>query len=408
MLLSDLQVSEILSQVSEANLTADILALEAFVTRRWSATTYPAIRAHLLDRLIETGLSGAIAEEVIEESPEYVYFFDPSKKIGPYNAVNIVGQITSPINPDKYIVILAHYDSLNDAGAANRYDASLPCPGASDNASGVAGVLELARVIIESGYVPAHSIIFLLTDGEEPNSTPHLGATAFAEAALAAEMDIRLVINLDMIAFTHHPEDPAKHSMQVYYFPDTDSSDYDLAAALTLKHMENFYLYPVPSVSIGADAAAFREVGVGDSILYFAENKTEYSDPGWNPGYHKPTDTIADGNCMPWICALAVQSVLLTLLELGGFVGPVVGQTPKTRYDDGYKAGSSSDEARPLNGAELVIIENRSESKVDEQVRVGHVKDLVPENASFANMKLAGPNGDRTVSVNRGIVTAIE
>jgi hypothetical protein len=89
--------------------------------------------------------------------------------------------------PEKYYLICAHYDDMPDGPIA---------PGADDNASGVASVLEAARIL--SKFNPAYSIIYALWDEEE---VAHNGSLYFAEQASLNGLDIQAVINTDMIGW---------------------------------------------------------------------------------------------------------------------------------------------------------------------------------------------------------------
>ena len=73
------------------------------------------------------------------------------------------------VNQD--LVLMAHYDSRADG------------PGAGDDASGTAAIMEAAR-IMTAGPTPRHNVIFLITDGEEMGL---LGAQGFFRQHLAAE-----------------------------------------------------------------------------------------------------------------------------------------------------------------------------------------------------------------------------
>ena len=79
-----------------------------------------------------------------------------------------VNDVIAEVKPGqgKEIVLLAHYDSV-PAG-----------PGAADDESGVATVIEIARALIAQGVPGRHPIIALLTDGEEADL---LGAAAFLQ-----------------------------------------------------------------------------------------------------------------------------------------------------------------------------------------------------------------------------------
>ncbi len=82
--------------------------------------------------------------------------------------------------PGKAVLLVAHYDSV-PAGA-----------GASDDMTGTAAVLEVARAL-KAGPAPRNTILFLLDDGEEEGL---LGAKTFAESSPAAD-EVGVVVNLE-------------------------------------------------------------------------------------------------------------------------------------------------------------------------------------------------------------------
>jgi hypothetical protein len=321
--------------------------------------------------------------------------------LGYLYTVNVIGIIPGTLYPDKYIVVGGHCDSLNISAYVMPEYITEPAPGADDNGTSVAAILEVIRILLLSGYQPEYSIMFAIWGSEEA-SLDYGGSHKHVTEAMDSYGDCVFYLNLDMIGYCPDPNE----DWGVKFYPyDTDEPDPDEPSPDSyysrIKDVfETLTSLPVTNAALNSSSSdSYNFWYAGHKVLYL-EEKTR------TPSYHGPYDTVDTINFE--YLAEMTRGILASLIDIAGGVLPVVGQTPKTRYDDGYKAGSSSDEARPLNGAELVIIENRSESEVDEQVRVGHVKDLVPENASFANMKLAGPSGDRTVSVNRGIVTAIE
>jgi len=96
------------------------------------------------------------------------------------------------------IVVGAHYDHL---GYGGRYslapDKRVPHVGADDNASGVAGVLEIARALAASRAQLKHDVLFLAFSGEE---TGVLGSTHFTHLRGDAGMkQIAAMLNLDMV-----------------------------------------------------------------------------------------------------------------------------------------------------------------------------------------------------------------
>lgn len=100
---------------------------------------------------------------------------------------NVIGTKIGSKYPDKYYIICAHYDS---------WPRSSISPGADDNASGTAAVLEAARILKD--YKTDYSVIFALWDAEEIGL---IGSKYYAQEAKKINMDIKGVINLDMIAY---------------------------------------------------------------------------------------------------------------------------------------------------------------------------------------------------------------
>jgi Zn-dependent M28 family amino/carboxypeptidase len=109
------------------------------------------------------------------------------------------------------VVVGAHYDSAYET------------PGADDNASGVAGLLELGRMLGENP--PASTVELVAWTLEEPPffTTPEMGSALHAKAHGEAGTDIRLVIALETIGyFSDEPgsQDFPSPLLHLYY-PDT-------------------------------------------------------------------------------------------------------------------------------------------------------------------------------------------
>lgn len=105
---------------------------------------------------------------------------------------NIIGIHRGKQNPESYVAVLAHFDS------------ELETPGANDNASGVAAVLEIARVLCPLTF--GKSIMFIGVNLEE-NKTGKSGglitrgSKALADHAKTQAWDITGLIDLEEIAY---------------------------------------------------------------------------------------------------------------------------------------------------------------------------------------------------------------
>ncbi|MDE3246007.1 MAG: M20/M25/M40 family metallo-hydrolase [Acidobacteriota bacterium] len=104
-------------------------------------------------------------------------------------AANLAGVVpgASPELKDDFIVLSAHHDHLGMAGGRLH-------PGADDNASGTAALLEVARLLKDSK--PRRSILVLSVSGEELGLW---GSQAFLEAPPVALSRIKADINVDMV-----------------------------------------------------------------------------------------------------------------------------------------------------------------------------------------------------------------
>ncbi len=106
-----------------------------------------------------------------------------------YHTRNVAGMIPAENNPDSFIVITAHYDHLGMMGEDTLF------PGANDNASGTALMLDLARELASIRDSLDYSIIFLAFSGEELGL---LGSQYFSEHPVIELSRIRFLINLDL------------------------------------------------------------------------------------------------------------------------------------------------------------------------------------------------------------------
>jgi hypothetical protein len=100
---------------------------------------------------------------------------------------NVIGKIVGASDPTKIVIVSAHYDTVM-------------CCGFCDNGAGVAGVLELAKVISEAMqrgyYQPAYTILFVAFAGEELYL---VGSANFVKEHKSEMANIKAVINLDCI-----------------------------------------------------------------------------------------------------------------------------------------------------------------------------------------------------------------
>ena len=121
-------------------------------------------------------------------------FTIPGSNGGQISVNNVIGKWTGTEYPDQWLVVGGHYDSRN-----SNIKSTVNTPGAEDNASGCAGVIELARALIS--FEPERSILFMCYAGEEQGL---YGSYAHV-AALQASGDlakVQAVVTMDMIGYS--------------------------------------------------------------------------------------------------------------------------------------------------------------------------------------------------------------
>ncbi|TRW43118.1 Zn-dependent exopeptidase M28 [Georgenia yuyongxinii] len=117
--------------------------------------------------------------------------------VGAGHSENVVADLAGMAEaPRGLVVVSAHLDSVNHADGPDA-----PAPGADDNASGAAGLLELARALVTRRW--PHDLQLILFGGEEQGlfgSKAHVAALGEADRGR-----IRAVLNMDMIARLNTP-----------------------------------------------------------------------------------------------------------------------------------------------------------------------------------------------------------
>ena len=107
-----------------------------------------------------------------------------------YPTQNLAAVVRGTARPDSFLVVSAHYDHLGIMGPHVYF------PGANDNASGVAMLLELAAHYARPENRPAYSVVFLLFGAEEAGL---VGSDYFVHHPLVPLKRIKFLMNLDLL-----------------------------------------------------------------------------------------------------------------------------------------------------------------------------------------------------------------
>jgi hypothetical protein len=282
---SDSVISSIVSQIDPDSVSYIIQSLQDFETRFLMTENRFDAAQWIKDKFLQIGFN----------SVEFDSFMCHTVWQGIDTTtiqVNVVATIQGTKRPNEIYIIGGHYDSYC---YGNPF---IWAPGADDNASGTAAVLESARVIMESGYIPEATIKFICFGAEELMYFGDAGSEHYALQAYNSGMDIKLMVNNDMISHTLYSVNNSTVDIN-YYSGFIDMLE--IAKSVTEQYT---VLTPVNgSVNPGADSYPFYELGYRP--IYFEESN-------FSPYYHQDSDTI--GNYNMEYCAEVIKSSCATLL----------------------------------------------------------------------------------------------
>src|SRR5215204_1336714 len=126
----------------------------------------------------------------------------------PTTLTNVVATLKGMTDPARVYVVSGHYDSM----CTSPTDAKCDAPGANDDASGTAAVIELARVMSKRKFDA--TIVFMTVPGEEQGL---LGARYFAEQAVQTKMNIEAMFTNDIIGgVTSQKNSPNRSRVRVF------------------------------------------------------------------------------------------------------------------------------------------------------------------------------------------------
>ena len=200
-----------------------------------------------------------------------------SYELGGLSCANIEVERDGAIRRDHVVLLGAHYDSVEGS------------PGANDNASGVAALLELSRLFATER--PSCTVRFVAFVNEEPPFflTRHQGSRVYAEEARARGDDIRLMLSLETIGCYRQNRDSQNYPPPFgLFYPDRGNflafvADFrsrramrDFAAlfrkssAFPLKHVATFRWVPGVAWSdhLSFWRMGYRAIMVTDTAFY--------------------------------------------------------------------------------------------------------------------------------------------
>jgi aminopeptidase YwaD len=130
-----------------------------------------------------------LKSHIIDRSKPAFFEIDIDAKFQPYyESKNVIGMVPGTMEKDSFVVFTAHYDHLGMMGNKTYF------PGANDNASGIAMILDLAHYFSKNPQ--KYSVAFIAFTGEE---TGLLGSDHFVRNPLFPLSNIQFLINIDLM-----------------------------------------------------------------------------------------------------------------------------------------------------------------------------------------------------------------
>jgi len=170
----DPAIAQTTTRTNPDSLRRHIQRLQDFQTRYAYTDSCRAAEKYVFDQFTSLGLDSVAYDTIVSEGVAIR---------------NVIGTLRGSVDPEALVILCAHVDAISATP-------NLCAPGAEDNASGVAVVLEAARLL--HAYKPKYTIRFIAFTGEEQG---YLGSEHLANLYNTSHTRIAALLNLDMIAW---------------------------------------------------------------------------------------------------------------------------------------------------------------------------------------------------------------
>jgi peptidase M28-like protein len=394
------QTQEIVSQISADRIAEIQKKLESFGTRNiYSASNDPA-----------HGIGAArewIASEFRSYSPKLQVSFDKHRLAKQGRAFrnveiwNVIAVLPGTSQPERHVIASGHYDSIQliyrkGANGERELDpeatVAAPAPGVTDDGSGTAAVMELARVI--SRYQFRKSIVFIAFAAEEYGL---FGSGLYAEAAPGKHDIIDGVFNNDIIGTdkTGNGESSNRY-VNVYSEEPNDSSSRQLARymkQIAERYQPGFEVNLVfrhDRFGRGGDHSPFNAAGY--AAIRITTPMENFSNQ------HTATDTFA--NTAPAYTALVTKANAAAIAELASAPKAPELRTPPTtegrafasplNRGTGYDAVMNwqNDKPEPDLLGYAVVMRSTKSAFWEKQIFVGNVTKYTLPNVNIDEVVL--------------------
>lgn len=229
----DAQIEKMVSEVSKDSLESYIRKMVSYGTRNTLSTQGDTKRGIGAARL---WVLSRFNEFATRSGGRMTAFIDTTTLAPDGRRVNrpiVLGNVVATLkgtdpNDDRIFIISGHLDNMR----TNVMDSVGDAPGANDDASGVAAVMECARIMSQRSF-PA-TVIFVAVSGEEQGL---LGANYMADKAKKQNWNIEAVLNNDIMGSNNSNETNVINNTKIRVFSEAFSVLDTGRAALNIRNL---------------------------------------------------------------------------------------------------------------------------------------------------------------------------
>jgi hypothetical protein len=395
-------IKKIVAEISEERIASNLKKLESFETRNiFSEQTNPthgigAARKWIYDQLqsysprLQVSLDGYKLKK-------------QTRVIHAVEIANVVALLPGTLNAERQFIVSGHYDSMSqvfkpgkgldtaEPSVDDEQTADAPlAPGVTDDASGTAAVLELARVMSQFEF--KKTIVFIAFAGEEEGL---LGSRLYAAKAHSENRIIDAVLNNDIIGSDVAGDGRIDNrTVRVFSEEPADSPSRQLAryiqetGARYVPWMKVDFIFRHDRFARGGDHTPFNAAGY--AAVRFTTPAENYSNQ------HTPTDSFANTSPaytaqVTRVNAAALASLALApktpvvtrAIKTGPRKGEVVANIArgKSRYDAVLKWTNDAPEADLAGYA--VVMRSTIAPFWEKEIWVGNVSEFALESVSI-------------------------
>jgi len=272
----------LLEEVNTTNIIASIQHLQDYGTRDCYEPESVEAQNWIKDQFEDLGLSVELMD------------FPMS---GGESSDNVIATQLGTKYPEEYVVLGSHFDSFVWSGLA---------PGADDNASGTAGIIEVARILSQHDF--DRTIIYCTFSGEEYGLH---GSGAYADRCAQQGMNIHGYFNMDMIGYL----EPGSYIHTDLIYPQSAQELATFYTDVTSVYLPDFPIEPGALVGGDSDHTSFNNAGFMGIFPF--EDGSDYS-----PHIHTNNDIIGPSVNNEEQTGIFTQAILASVVTMSNRITP--------------------------------------------------------------------------------------